>query len=192
TAPSSDSGLLTLRPQCVKPSSRKAHHALVHEIARLPAREELRVEAVQTLDLEVAVGDEEPPARQALEAAARSVDEPREGGEVERDLLDPALPELLDPARDQELHQAVRRVLLAPHQRERDRAAAVARHEVEEAADPAVGIATEHGEAVAVIVAAELVERHREAALLRALAPAAADGLELCELGVFELCELPE
>ena len=41
--------------------------------------------------------------------ARRAVHQAREGGEVERQLLDPALAQQLDRADDQELHQAVRR-----------------------------------------------------------------------------------
>ena len=49
----------------------------------------------------------------------------REGGEVERELLDPAVPEFLDRADDQKLHQPVRRLPVAAHRRERHRRASV-------------------------------------------------------------------
>ena len=41
--------------------------ALVHEVARLPAREELGVEAVQPFDLEEGVGEQQPAAGKTLE-----------------------------------------------------------------------------------------------------------------------------
>ena len=65
---------------------------------------------------------------------------------------------LLEPTRYEELGQAVGRVLVASHQREGDRRPPVARREMEEPADASFGIATEDDEAVAVIVAPELVE----------------------------------
>ncbi len=42
---------LPLEPECSDPRARQTEAALVHEVARLPTREELRVEAIETLDL---------------------------------------------------------------------------------------------------------------------------------------------
>src|SRR5262249_25411272 len=53
------------------------------EVAGLPAREELGVEAVEALDLVPAPGEAEQPAGDAVEAAAWAAQRPREGGEVE-------------------------------------------------------------------------------------------------------------
>src|ERR1041384_1330857 len=60
---------------------------------------------------------------------------------------------------------------------------------MEEAADPALAVAAEEDEAVAVVVAAELVERHAEAALVLPVAPAPADVLEFGQLALRELVE---
>jgi hypothetical protein len=61
-----------------------------------------------------------------------------EGGEVERDLLHPALAQQLDRPDDDELHQAVGGAVVPPHQeREGHRRAAEAGHEVDERPDAA-------------------------------------------------------
>ena len=66
------------------------------EVARLPARMELRIEAVQALDLEVRVREPGEAADEAFGGVPRPVHEPRERGEVERDLFDAGLAELFD------------------------------------------------------------------------------------------------
>ena len=69
-----------------------------------------------------------------------------------------AVAEQLEPAGEEELHQPVRRVPLAPHQRERDGGASVARGEVQEAANVSVRVPAQNHEAVGVVFAPELVE----------------------------------
>jgi len=109
---------------------------------------------MEPLELEERVGHEQPATGQPLEPPTRRVDEACERSEVERHLFDSALTKQLDAAGDEELHQAVRRVLLAAHQRKRHGVPAVARHEVEEAADTAIEVAAQHDQAVAVVVPA--------------------------------------
>src|SRR5205823_11425751 len=136
--------------------------------------------------------EEEAAAHQPLDSPARIVNEAGEGREVQRSLLDAALAELLQAARDEELGQAVRRLVVAAHQRERDGRPPVARREVEEPADPAVGAAADDDEAVAVVVAPQRVERHGEAALVRVATPAPAHLVELREIALRELAKLME
>src|SRR2546423_4388133 len=118
------------------------------------------------------------------------MDEAREGREVQGGLFDASVAKQLEAARDQELGETVRRAMVAPHHRERDGRAAVARDEVKEAADPALGVAPDHDQAVGVLLAPEGVERHREASFGRAVPPAAADRVQLGDLGVGELAEI--
>src|SRR5207244_4082159 len=96
-------------PERREPGAREGEWSLVQEIARLPAREELRVEAVEALDLEERVRERDEPPEHALDRVARVVHVAGEGREVERDLLHPALAQELDPAGHEELGQAVRR-----------------------------------------------------------------------------------
>ena len=100
---------LALGPVRGEAGVREREHALEDEVARLPARRELRVEPVEALDLEVAGSRSGAAAEQALAAVAGSR-KPAEGGEVERQLLDAALAQLLDRARRSELGQPVRRL----------------------------------------------------------------------------------
>src|SRR5438876_12311845 len=90
------------------PHARQPQHAFEEEVARLPARRELRVEPVQALDLEERIAERDDAPQQSLGARARPLEQPAEGGEVERELLDPAGPPELDRADDEELDQAVR------------------------------------------------------------------------------------
>ena len=88
---------LALHPHRRQADPGKTQNVLVHEVARLPAREELGVEAVQPLDLEEAASAISSAAPDdALEPPARRVDEAREGREVERRLLDAAVAEQLE------------------------------------------------------------------------------------------------
>ena len=93
SSPRTRLGQLALRPQSSQTGPRQAEPALVHEVARLPTREELRVEAVEPLDLEEAVGQQQdaPPTRRSRRLRGL-VDQPCEDGEVERGLV--ALPGL--------------------------------------------------------------------------------------------------
>src|SRR5207244_555062 len=75
---------LPLDPECSKRSASEPEPALVEEIAWLPAGKELRVEAVQALDLEVAVEDGDDSAEQPLAPAVRVAERVAERGEVER------------------------------------------------------------------------------------------------------------
>ena len=61
---------LPFEPERRDACARQAEAALVHEVARLPAREELRVEPVETLDLEPGVAEGEHAAERALGEAA--------------------------------------------------------------------------------------------------------------------------
>ena len=142
---------------------------------------------MEPLDLEERVREHQALAHEPLEPALRRMDEAGERREVERGLLDAALTQELDSARDEELGQPVRRVLVAAHQGEGDRRPPVAGREMKEAADPAFGIAAQDDEAVAVVVATQLVERHAEAALVLALAPSPADAVEVVELALREV-----
>src|SRR4029078_5116419 len=99
----------------------EAEPPLVQHEARLPARVELRVEAIEALDLEPGVGPAQDAPDGALEDVLRLGQQAREGGEVERDLVDTALPERLQRPRDQVLGHAVRRGWVTTHERERER-----------------------------------------------------------------------
>ena len=81
---------LTLRPRRREAGAGQAQPALVEHVARLPAWVELRVEAVQALDLEPRVGPAEQSGRHALEQVLGLGQQAGERGEVERDLLDAA------------------------------------------------------------------------------------------------------
>src|SRR5207253_10212211 len=113
--------------------TREAEDALEDEVSRLPARRELRVEAVQALHLEIATPEDDEPRERALESSARPLEQPPERGEVERELLDAAFPQQLDRSNDEELRQAVRRVSVPAHERQRHRRPAVRRNEMEKA-----------------------------------------------------------
>src|SRR5581483_8448240 len=158
-------GQLALDPHRGQADARQPPLALEDEVARLPARVELRVEAIQALDLEVRVREPGQAADQPLRRVPRPVYEAREGGEVERDLLDTRIPQLLDRPHHQELHQTVRRLAVPPHARKGHGRPAVRRHEVEEATHGAFAVARDDDPAVAVVLAAKRVHRHRKAAL---------------------------
>ena len=120
----------------------------------------------------------------------RLADEPGERCEVERDLGDPACAEVLDRLDDEELGEAVRRVAVAAHERERDGVAAVRRHEVEEAADRTALVGGGDDERFFSLRIAQRVHRHAEAALGRAAAPVVRDLLEPATTSVVERAEL--
>src|SRR5207249_2309309 len=82
------------------------------EVARLPAREELRVEAVEALDLEERVAQREQLPQHTLRVAPWSMDELCEHREVQRHLADASLAEKQDRSNNEELHQPVRRLPL--------------------------------------------------------------------------------
>src|SRR5256886_7907827 len=181
---------LALGPHDREPSTGQAQRSLVEQIAGLPAGKELRVEAVEALDLEVGMAKRDEAAQQPFEAAPRTVHDAGEGGEVERDLLDPAVPQRLDRADDQELHQPVRRLPIAPHRRERHRRASVRGDQVQETADAPIAVAGKQDDAAGAPFGAERVHRHREAALARAGEPALGHSLELAERALVELGQL--
>ena len=117
----------------------KTQSVLVHEVARLPAGEELGVEAVQPLDLEERVGDQQHPPDDALDRAARRVDEAREGREVQRRLFARRAPEAARGHGRRGTRSARSGVSRSRRiERERDGRPSVARGEVQEAADAAV------------------------------------------------------
>jgi hypothetical protein len=58
SSPRTRFGQLTLHPQRREADPGKSDNVLVHEVAGLPAREELGVEAMQPLDLEEGVGNQ--------------------------------------------------------------------------------------------------------------------------------------
>jgi hypothetical protein len=70
---------------------------------------------VQPLDLEEPVSDQKPAPKDTFEPPARSVDEAGEGGEVEGRLFHTAVSQQLEPAGNEELHQAVRGLPVAAH-----------------------------------------------------------------------------
>jgi len=70
------------------------------------------------------------------------------------------------------------------------RGRAVARDEVQEAARGTVAVARDDHERVGLLIAAERVHGHREAALRRAREPGAGDALELGEVGLGQRNEL--
>jgi hypothetical protein len=120
------------------------------------------------------------------------VDLPGEDREVERDLLHTSLAQQLDGLSHQELGEAVGRLAVAAHQRERDGRPAIARGEVEEPTDSAVRVAADHDETVAVVFLAERVERHREAPFGAPRPPVSAHPVELRELRLVELGQIPK
>ena len=83
---------------------------------------------------------------------------------------------------EQELHEAVGRVVQAAHRREREVAAGGRGHEVDEADEPPLGVVAEREHGIAVVGRVHVVERHREAALGLAAQPRAADALDLAAL----------
>src|SRR5438270_595022 len=78
---------LALDHESGQPDRRQRSRARVAQIARLPAREELRVEAVEALDLEPPARQPEQPAGDAVEQAARAAQRTGKRCKVERDLL---------------------------------------------------------------------------------------------------------
>src|SRR5437764_6900795 len=172
--------------------ARETERPLVEQVARLPAREELRVEAVEALDLEERIAKRDQAAGQPLQATSRALHQAREGREVERDLLHSALAQRLDCVHDEELGQSVRGLPVPAPRRERHGWASVRGNEVKEAADATVGVAREHDEAAGPALGPERVHAHRETALGRARQPANGYLLELAERAFVEagkLCE---
>src|SRR5881409_1473839 len=108
-------GQLTLGEQRDEPDAREPEDALVDEVARLPAGEELRVEAVEALDLEERVGERQRPSENAVANVLLVLHDPGEGGEVQGELLHTALAEQLDRAHDEKLGEPVRAVALTSH-----------------------------------------------------------------------------
>src|SRR6266516_2956038 len=170
---------LTLDPKRRQPCAWQPKPSFEEEVARLPAREELRVEAVEALDLEERVAQREQPSQNTLRVTSWSMDELCERREVQRHLADASLAEEQDRPNDEELHQAVRRVPLAPHERKRHRGPPVTGNEVQEPARVAVPIARDHHDGVTLVLPAQGVQRHGEPALGPAAAPVARDAFEL-------------
>ena len=110
---------LTLDEESRDTCPRQAERALVDEVARRPAREELRVEPVEALDLEVRVREADRPAERAVGPGTGRVQETPKGGKVQRRLLGPVVAKELYPARDQELGQAIRGVTVSRHRGQR-------------------------------------------------------------------------
>src|SRR5207248_8056707 len=94
----------------------EAQRTFVHQVPRFPPREELRVEPIETLDLEERVGPAEPTPEQTLRRIARVIENPRERGEVQRNLLDALLAEVGESFGDHVLGQPVRRLAVASHE----------------------------------------------------------------------------
>ena len=88
----------------------------------------------------------------------------------------------LERLAEQELHEAVGRVVQPAHGREREVAAGRRGHEVHEADEPPLRVVAEREHGIAVVGRVHVVERHREAALGLAAQPRAADALDLAPL----------
>ena len=101
-------GQLTLRPRRGEARTQQPQRPLVDEVTGLPARKELGVEPVQALDLKERVGQRHDLAQQPLVPALGAVHPAGEGGEVERELPQPALAQQLGGCGDHELGQPVR------------------------------------------------------------------------------------
>ena len=74
---------LPLEPERCERRAGKVERAFVHQIARLPARTEFVVEAVEPLDLEEGVRPDEQTSKEAFGEALRAVEKAGEGGEVQ-------------------------------------------------------------------------------------------------------------
>src|SRR6266516_4371756 len=74
---------LTLDPKRRQPCAWQPKPSFEEEVARLPAREELRVEAVEALDLEERVAQREQPSQNTLRVTSWSMDELCERREVQ-------------------------------------------------------------------------------------------------------------
>jgi hypothetical protein len=74
---------LAFEPKRGQSDARKSGEALIHDVAGLPAGEELGVEAVETFDLEDSIGASGQPAGGAFKQPLRVVDESGEYGKVE-------------------------------------------------------------------------------------------------------------
>ena len=177
--PGAGRGEQRLGMQVGEPGERQVAPALEAEVAPPPVREELAVEAVQALELEEPVGLQQRPAQRArpepgVVVGAQEVGEHRE---VQRQLGDAVRLRPRDRLGDQVLHQPVRRVAAAAHRRERVALARGRRHELQEAADGAVGRRRDGQHRVG--VEEQRVHRHREAALGPVAAPLLGDGAEL-------------
>ena len=148
--------------QVRKPDPGQIRKPFDAEVPRPPLGEELSVERVEALELEEPVESEEDRPRDAAPAAPSRMEQVGEDAEVERQLGHFALAGPFEGAHDEELHQAVRRARAPAHHRERVAAGGRRGDEVEEAADPAVGVLGERDERVGCV---DVVVRHREAAL---------------------------
>src|SRR6202008_2410617 len=109
-------GKLALGPESGQARARQPAQALVDQITRVPPGEELRVEAVQALDLEKRVSECDQPTQRPLNPALRRVHPLGERGELERDLIDAALAQQLDRLDNHEFGQAVGGMRIAPHE----------------------------------------------------------------------------
>src|SRR5262249_37888307 len=134
-------GQLSFNPERSEADARKSAPPLEHQVPRLPARPELRVEMVKALDLEERVQERDRAAERPLDAAPRALEPAGERGAVQRHLLHPTFAEQLHGADDHKLHQPVRRALIAAHERQGHGWSAVAGHEVDEGTNAAVRVA---------------------------------------------------
>ena len=114
------------------------------------------------------------------------MDDPRESREVERDLVYASVAKELDRPYEEELGQAIGSRALTSHRRERHRRPAVRRRKLQERAHDARRVACDHDDRVTLLVRAELVERHGEAAFRFALSPFRRHALELGERRLVE------
>src|SRR5437016_13267843 len=94
---------VSLRSRAGQGRAREVPEAVEHEVARLPAREELRVEPVQALDLEEPVAEENHAARGMPGEPLGLMDDPREGREVERNLVYASVAKELERPYEEEL-----------------------------------------------------------------------------------------
>src|SRR5262249_1597839 len=166
------------------PDARQVEPLLVDDKAALPRREELPVEEQQVVELEMALELQQRTPLEALQARQLRLrrEQRRERREVQRHAVEAVVARPLDRDADEPLVEAIRRRGQPRHRRERQRFAAAADREVEEAGDRAVGCAADDEEGAIVVEPEKRVERHHEAALRLRSTPRARELLELLAL----------
>ena len=139
-----------------------------------PARQVLLVRQIEALQLPEAGRGGQQRIGEAQERAGADplgvAEDFPEHGEVERDAVHAEVAAGVHEGADHQLHQAVRRLRIAPHQVERDPAHSPG-YERQQAADYALGVPRHHHHAAGVGPVAEPSQGHREASLGPGAAP---------------------